>query len=284
MRLLLLGEPAGGEPPGWPPAQWTVAISEDGVHWALVNASPDIGAQMRRSAAIQRSHRRRLALQSVVLLDAQLQHVAGLLALRHGPPLHVHATPAVFEHLNERLPILPALQAECGVGWHLLAVAGDCHAASFRVEGFERTRFTALAVDAAQAGPQGGTHCSTHDGPHADAHAAVGQRVALLVENLVSGRSALLATAADLRATARRVDEPAAPDAALTTWGRRADCVLIDVSAQPLDGTPGYPSAHSLTACRGAGRTVLLGMQRAQPPGAGNPPIEMAHDGMEIDL
>ena len=57
--------------------------------------------------------------------DAQIDHITGLLSLRDGPPIHLYATPAVFEELTHNLPVLPMLEHYCGVHWHMVPVAGD---------------------------------------------------------------------------------------------------------------------------------------------------------------
>jgi pyrroloquinoline quinone biosynthesis protein B len=156
MKLLLLG--AEGS------AARAAALS-DGSRWVLLNAPTDLERQLQRHPQL---HAQPLA--GVVLMDAQMDHVAGLLGLREGPPVELYATPAVFETLTTELPLLQVVDRCCGVRWHLLPVAGDSAAAPFRIEALPGLRFTAFAAG--------------------DEHAP-GSTLALEVEDLRDGRRLL---------------------------------------------------------------------------------------------
>jgi len=132
MKLLLLG--AEGS------AARAAALS-DGSRWVLLNAPTDLERQLQRHPQLQAQ-----PLAGVVLMDAQMDHVAGLLGLRDGPPVELYATPAVFESLTTELPLLQVVDRCCGVHWHLLPVAGDSAAAPFRIDGLPGLRFTAFAA------------------------------------------------------------------------------------------------------------------------------------------
>ena len=103
--------------------------------------------QAEQNGGGREDHRRRrvVVLLAVVLTDAQIDHITGLLSLRDGPPIHLYATPAVFEELSHNLPVLPMLEHYCGVHWHVIPVAGECREASFRVDGLPGIEFTAKA-------------------------------------------------------------------------------------------------------------------------------------------
>jgi pyrroloquinoline quinone biosynthesis protein B len=192
MKFIVLGSGTAGALPQWncqcrlcagqpqgelsahASTQASIAVSADGDSWVLLNAPPDIGQQILDRPQLQR---RPGAIRTVVLLDAQIDHVAGLLGLRDGPCLDLYATPCVFEDLTTGLPLLNVLQHYCGTRWHMLPVAGDRVCAEFEIEGFPTLRFTALAV--------GGT------APPYSLHRreqAVGDNIALLVEDLRDGR------------------------------------------------------------------------------------------------
>jgi pyrroloquinoline quinone biosynthesis protein B len=96
-----------------------VAVSADGERWFLVNASPDIPAQMTGFEALRPrpSRTRESRLAGVLLTNADLDHVLGLLLLREGPALNLHATAAVRESLGAG-GIEGLLAAFCGVEWH----------------------------------------------------------------------------------------------------------------------------------------------------------------------
>ena len=52
MKVLVLGSGADGNMHSAERTQNAVALSEDGVHWVLLNASPDIRAQLPETPAL----------------------------------------------------------------------------------------------------------------------------------------------------------------------------------------------------------------------------------------
>jgi pyrroloquinoline quinone biosynthesis protein B len=284
LKLLMLGNAPTAGTSRWPPAQRSLALSETGERWLLLNASPDLGSQLRTTHAFEastaRSPRSPHPIQSVVLMDAHIEHVAGLLALREGPPLQVHATPAVYEDLCSSLPLLQVLQPYCGVRWHLLAVGGDRLEAPFRVAGFERTQFTAVAM--AGTAPPHSSQPQT---------GMIGHQVAIHAEDVVTGQSVFVLPA-------RRP-----PDARLRQWMNRSDCVLVDLHRALPPRRQGGMATDAAPRCIPAclqwlgevdsARKILL--DTCQGTGCGMPcrqeaealtsrGIEVAHDGMEIEL
>jgi pyrroloquinoline quinone biosynthesis protein B len=178
--------PCAGQRPGPPGVhartQSSIAVSADGESWVLLNASPDIGHQIRshpqlHSRPDELHGVRGAPIKAVVLLDAQIDHVTGLLGLREGPCIDLYATPCVFEDLTTGLPLLNVLQHYCGTRWHMLPVAGDRACAEFAIEGFDSLRFTALAIPG-EAPPYS---------PHRREQ-AVGDTIALRVEDLRDGQ------------------------------------------------------------------------------------------------
>src|SRR5215212_6614920 len=109
MWLRVLGSAAGGGFPQWNcscPAcravrdgsrpcrsrtQSSVAVSADYRRWFLLNASPDIRAQIESFPALHPRDDRATPLQAVLLTDAELDHTLGLLLLREGRALELHA-------------------------------------------------------------------------------------------------------------------------------------------------------------------------------------------------
>jgi pyrroloquinoline quinone biosynthesis protein B len=129
MRVRVLGSAAGGGLPQWncgcsrcaaartgelaPRSQPGIAVSADGGRWSLVNASPDVRDQLARFPALQpRPGTRDLPLDTVILTNADLDHVLGLLVLRESLPHRIVSTPWVRD----------ALLAH-GAPWRLLAPA-----------------------------------------------------------------------------------------------------------------------------------------------------------------
>ena len=124
MKILVLGSAAGGGFPQWncncrtcaglrngtirarARTQSSIAVSSDGRDWVLVNASPDILAQIRATPALQPARSTRdSGIVAVMLMDAQIDHVTGLLMLREGKPLALYCTEPVWHELNNGLPL-----------------------------------------------------------------------------------------------------------------------------------------------------------------------------------
>ena len=137
MKIRILGAAAGGGFPQWncncpncgglrrgtvratARTQSSIAIGCDSQSWVLINASPDILAQIRAwpDANPARSIRD-TAIAAIVLVDSQIDHASGLLMLREGSPLEVYTTDAVREDLTAHLTLLKVLDSYCGVRWH----------------------------------------------------------------------------------------------------------------------------------------------------------------------
>src|SRR2546427_5852035 len=133
MRIRLLGTAAGGGVPQWncncrvcrearagtgrvlPRTQCSVAVSADGQRWFLLNASPDIRSQIESFPPLQPGPgtMRGSPIQGVLLSNADLDHTLGLLLLREGERLVVHAPAKVRESLTEGMSLDSALEAFC---------------------------------------------------------------------------------------------------------------------------------------------------------------------------
>jgi pyrroloquinoline quinone biosynthesis protein B len=292
MKVLVLGSRSGSAAPSHGAAtapqrtQSSVALSADGVSWLLLNASPDIGEQIRANPVLHaRPGSADSPVKAVVLMDAQIEHVAGLLSLRDGPPLDLHATPCVFEDLSSGLPLLQTLQHYCGVRWHMVPVAGETRVAPFRVGGFESLCFTAVATQ----GPAPAYATYRDDG-------TVGANIALYIEDSVTGQSLFYSPG------------PARVGADELAWMREADCLLLDVALDTaLDAARETQVTHDAAAAAGtmsanmmdllnrlpcrkvlahlAPESPWLDEHGAEARGAlQRQGIELAHDGMEIEL
>jgi pyrroloquinoline quinone biosynthesis protein B len=133
MRVRLLGTAAGGGLPQWncnctncrqarlsaglvrPRTQSSVAISQDGRRWFLLNASPDLARQIEVFKPLQptRFHPRGTPIQGVLLTNADLDHTLGLLSLREGPAFSIYASRETQAALSNHLGLLPVLQSFC---------------------------------------------------------------------------------------------------------------------------------------------------------------------------
>ena len=125
MRVKILGSAAGGGFPQWNCAcvncrgvragtfhgkartQTQVGITEDGRSWFLLGASPDLRAQIEAAPELHPRAQsggespRQSPIAGVVLANADLDHVLGLLLLRELQPLRVYATASVRRILRE---------------------------------------------------------------------------------------------------------------------------------------------------------------------------------------
>jgi len=96
----------------WPRTQSSIAVSRDGAHWFLLNASPDVREQLARlpsngaPAGI-----RHVPIEGVVLTDAELDHSLGIVLLREAKYLPLYATTAVQSVLERDSRILPVARA-----------------------------------------------------------------------------------------------------------------------------------------------------------------------------
>lgn len=111
MRIRVLGSSAGGGLPQWncgcahcvraragdpavpPRTQPSIAVSADGLRWSVVNASPDVRTQLERFPGLHpRPGTRDIPLDTIVLTNADLDHVLGLLVLRESLPYRIAST------------------------------------------------------------------------------------------------------------------------------------------------------------------------------------------------
>ena len=97
--------------------QSSVAVSADYRRWFLLNASPDIRAQIESFLALHPKGIRDSPVRAVLLTDAELDHTLGLLLLREAGDLEVHATAAVHETLRNGTSLLQTLDAYARVDW-----------------------------------------------------------------------------------------------------------------------------------------------------------------------
>ncbi|MEY4751052.1 MAG: hypothetical protein RIQ60_3266 [Pseudomonadota bacterium] len=255
-----------------------VAVSLPGQSWALLNITPAVAEQLNSDARLlQHGGLADAPQRAVVLTDAQIDHITGLLSLRDGPPIHLYATPAVFEELTHTLPVLPMLEHYCGVHWHVIPVAGECREASFRVDGLPGIEFTAIATEEPLP-----PHAARAGSP------VVGDSIALAMQDLTGGQRLFCAgslgeagaeaeawmNGADCVLVGHTQDRAPAFDAALVSPSRPADTDSLARLAQ-------MAARRKLLMCR-AGDGVDAGApQRAALARQG---IELAQDRMEIVL
>jgi len=92
-------------------SQSSIAVSADGETWAVVNASPDIRAQLTASPALHPSGPRASPIRGVLLTNGDIDHVAGLLTLREQQPFSLYHTSEIGAVLRQNR-IFDALNPE----------------------------------------------------------------------------------------------------------------------------------------------------------------------------
>jgi pyrroloquinoline quinone biosynthesis protein B len=130
LTAIVLGAAAGGGYPQWncrcpvcrlawegdgrvkPCTQASLAVSADGAHWVLLNASPDLRAQLAATRALHpRDNLRHSPIAAVVLTGAEIDQIAGLLNLRERQPFALYGTPACLAAVAAN-PMFDALAAD----------------------------------------------------------------------------------------------------------------------------------------------------------------------------
>jgi pyrroloquinoline quinone biosynthesis protein B len=128
VRVHVLGSAAGGGFPQWncncsncrglragtirakARTQCSIAITGNGADWVLLNASPDLPAQMASFAELlPKNSARGSSIASVMLTDGELDHITGLLSLRENEPIELRCTRRVYEWVFEANPIFAGL-------------------------------------------------------------------------------------------------------------------------------------------------------------------------------
>lgn len=300
MKIRILGSAAGGGFPQWncncancdgvrhrriraaPRTQSSIAVSADGAAWVLVDASPDVLAQLRATPQLQPARALRdTAIAGIVLTDSQIDHTTGLLMLREGAPLRVYCTESVAEDLTRAHPLFRVLEHYCGVAWR--RIDPDRR---FQVDDAKGIAFTPVPLES-KAPPYSPHRRAPHEG----------DTVGLVVTDARTGKT--LFYAPGLGHVGPHVE----------ALFDRADCILVDgtfftddemirlgvgdkhaheMGHLPLSGPGGMIEA---LAAHPRARKVLTHVnntnpildedspQRAQLEAAG---VEVAYDGMEL--
>ena len=131
LRAIVLGAGAGGGFPQWnsagpgclrsragdvtakPRSQASLAVSADGLRWLLINASPDLRAQIDATPALHPRPEplRNSPIAAVALTGAEVDTLAGLLNLRERQPFRLYGAQQSLAVLAEN-PIFGALNPE----------------------------------------------------------------------------------------------------------------------------------------------------------------------------
>src|SRR3984885_5117464 len=130
LRVVVLGAAAGGGVPQWncgcpvcqaartrnpelQSGQASLAISADGDHWFLINASPDLRQQLITAPQLHPAagQLRHSPIAGVILTNGEIDAITGLLSMREGWPFTIYAhakvlatlkSNSIFNVLNEK--------------------------------------------------------------------------------------------------------------------------------------------------------------------------------------
>jgi len=222
LRVRVLGSAAGGGFPQWncncrncagvrtgtmhtrARTQSSIAVAGDApAAWVLVNASPDILAQLQANSFLQPARAARdTAIAGIVLVDGQIDHTTGLFMLREATrPWPLWCTDSAYADLTRGNPILQVLAHYCGVERHRIDLAG----VDFRVDGVTGVRWRGLPV-ASKPAP----YSPNRESP------VPGDNIALLIQGESTQKTVLYA--------------PGLGSMEDHVWEamQRADCVLVD--------------------------------------------------------
>jgi pyrroloquinoline quinone biosynthesis protein B len=152
----------------------------EGVAWVLVNASPDISAQLQATPAMQPGRAiRDTAMVAIILVDGQIDHTTGLYMLRESTrPWPIWCTDSTYADLTRGNPILNVLAHYCGVDRRRIDLGGE----SFTVDAADDLRWRALPV-ASKPAP----YSPNRDAP------IPGDNLALVIEDQGTGQTAVYA-------------------------------------------------------------------------------------------
>lgn len=101
-----------------PSSHCSIAFSGNGLEWYLIGATPDVRNQIEATRALWPGPAvRQTPIKGILLCDAELDHVIGLLVLREGSPLEIYGTDPVLRALDSDFPLRNILQAYVGHSW-----------------------------------------------------------------------------------------------------------------------------------------------------------------------
>jgi len=153
MLIKVLGSAAGGGFPQWncnchncvsvraraagfrARTQSSLAVSRDGVSWALLNASPDLRQQINDTPALHADPRaglRHSPIKAAVLTNGDVDHIIGLINLREAQPFSVYASDRVLATLQDNSvfqvlagPLVPRIEMKLDTPFPLQGAGTD---------------------------------------------------------------------------------------------------------------------------------------------------------------
>jgi pyrroloquinoline quinone biosynthesis protein B len=197
VKIRVLGSAAGGGFPQWncncpncsgyragtlrgrARTQSSIAVGGS-ASWVLVNASPDVLAQLRANPDLQPGRAiRDSALAAIILVDGQVDHTTGLYMLRESVrPWPIWCTDSTFADLTRGNPVFGVLGYFCGVDRRRIGL----DEAGFTVDAVPGVRWRALPVASKPAPYSPNRHSPV-----------AGDNLALIIEDEETGQTAVYA-------------------------------------------------------------------------------------------
>jgi pyrroloquinoline quinone biosynthesis protein B len=156
LTAIVLGSAAGGAFPQWncrcpvcelawrgdprvsPRTQASIAVTSGDGRWTLLNASPDLGQQIRATAQLHpHDGLRGSPIDAVVLTGGEIDQITGLLSLRESTPFTLYATPSSHAAVaaNAMFGAMTAMTRRAINPGERFMLAGNIEASMFMVPG-----------------------------------------------------------------------------------------------------------------------------------------------------
>jgi pyrroloquinoline quinone biosynthesis protein B len=274
-----------GEMSGKTRTQSSIAVSSDNINWLLINASPDIRAQLEAFPAIQpKQGLRDTGIKAVLLMDSQIDHTTGLLMLREGKPLDIYCSEMVKQDLTSGFPVFNMLSHYCTVIHHPIPVDGS----SFTIPAIADLRFYTQALKS-KAPPYSPHRHDPHDGDN----------IGVVIEQISTGKKLFyspgLGEIEDHVMTAMQTADCVLVDGTFWTENEMIDQQLSKKKAAEMGHLPqsGPGGMIEILNTVQNARKILIHINNTNPildedsqeyKQLGNVGIELAYDGLEIEI
>jgi pyrroloquinoline quinone biosynthesis protein B len=296
LTAIVLGSAAGGAFPQWncrcpvcdlawrgdprvlPRTQASIAVSSGDGRWTLLNASPDLGQQIRATPQLHpKDGLRGSPIDAVVLTGGEIDQITGLLSLRESTPFTLYATPSSHAAVaaNAMFSAMGSMTRRAVNPGERFTLAGNIEASLFMVPGKLPLY---LEGDAPEIGAETATNVGvelTHEGKR-------------LI--FVPGATAVTASMRERFAKADAIlfdgtlfadDEMQRSGTGVKT-GRRMGHMPIDGESGALQALDGLTARRIFVHINNTNPILIDGSpERARIEAAG---WQAAHDGMEIVL
>lgn len=304
MYLRVLGSAAGGGSPQWncgcancvgvraghaslqSRTQASAAVSADGKQWFLLNASPDVRAQIEAFPALHPRRLRDTPIGGVVLGNGDIDACLGLFILREDQPLAIYASETVERGLREHNALTRTLERRPGqLSWNRLR-AGEA------VPLLGSAGSSGLMIEAVPVPGTVPLHLKGLAAPSPEDNLALVLRDARGLRLLYAPTVAARTDSLDEHARAADVllfDGTFFRDDELTSLGLTTRSAR-DMAHWPLGGPEGSLRWLAQLPCR---RKILTHINNTNPILRADAPeraelaaagVEIAHDGLEVEL